>query len=157
MPGLNARALLAKIGRAALAVLFLTACVTAEETPEAPPPPDQIVAAFLAAASGGEPDRGWPLLHPSTQAEMFANDFEAYLELANSGSWDSFSWTITDVVADDPSLHFVYLQLDSTTLPPLLADARNHLYLLGALDPRNPVHLDVRYDAAGVGIWAKGG
>lgn len=142
---------------AALVVALVASCVGVQETTQPPPPPDEVVASFLAAASGGEADRGWSLLHPVTRAEMFGNDREAYIASAGNGAWDSFTWEIHDVVPDDPSLYFVYLQLDGSDVPPILTDSRNNLFLIGPLDPRNPVHMGVRYDDTGTGIWAKGG
>ena len=146
-----------RVALAFAAVVAMAVAGCSADAVDEPPVPDELVQAFLAAAAGGAPDRGWSQLHPMTRASMFGNDREAYIALAEVGPWDEFAWKITNVVPDDPSLHFVHLDISADEVPALLVEARNHFFLVGPLDARLLPHLAVRYDRDGHGIWPKGG
>ncbi len=47
---------------------------------------------FLTAISGGEPDHGWSLVHPDTQASLFGSDPDRYADLVKASDWSNFRW-----------------------------------------------------------------
>jgi len=115
-----------------------------------------MVRAYLTQLASEEGDRGWTLLHPATQREMFNNDKTTYLDLAAAGDWDAFRWSIDHVLKDDDQLYRVFLSLPAgSEPPPLLTTVRNHLVLMG--QSRAITEIPVRFGADGEGIWAIGG
>ena len=122
------------------------------------------VSRYLAAASQPVGDRGWAMLHPTTQREMFDGQVDVYLVLAAASDWSGFEWDVLDSFADDPSLHVVGLTLErgSGSIPALLRENRNNFFLV-AVPPDQPAdasasaEMMVRLGPDGTGIWAAGG
>lgn len=115
-----------------------------------------IVTAFLTQLTTDTADRGWSLLHPTTQQSMFEGDLDTYLDLVRSGDGDTFIWRVDHVVMDDPQLYRVFLTLPAgSTPPPILTTPRNHLFLMGQSGP--VTEIPVRFGLGGDGIWAIGG
>ena len=118
-----------------------------------------LVERYLRAA--GDPDsadRGWSLLHPDLQQQMFGGDELAYLRAVAADDWTRFDWSVGAVIAEDEGLYWVYLDVaDHAVVPEFLTAPSNNLSILGRLDPRQEPHIDVRVGLGGTGIWGKGG
>jgi hypothetical protein len=119
----------------------------------------EVAAQFLAAAANpAVADRGWSLNHPEIRRDMFNDDRAAWIRAASTTDWDSFEWSIEEVVPDDPFLYFVYLDIaDEHPAPDVLVKPHNLLTFLTGVDPRERPHLSVRLGPNGEGMWAAGG
>jgi predicted dithiol-disulfide oxidoreductase (DUF899 family) len=115
-----------------------------------------IVTTFLTQLTTDTADRGWSLLHPTTQQSMFQGDLDTYLDLARTGEGRNFTWRVDHVEMDDPQLYRVFLTLPAgSALPPILTTPRNHLFIMG--QSGSVAEIPVRFGLGGDGIWAIGG
>lgn len=115
---------------------------------------------FLSGVAGQQPDYGWSFLHPESQHSAFGGDYEAYRALVEPADWSEFRWEIIDVLADDPSLHFLTLSIPggAESVPAFLQDHDGWSIVLPGSDPTlavMSVRLGVPVGASGV--WAGGG
>jgi hypothetical protein len=115
---------------------------------------------FLSDVSGGRPDYGWSLLHPDIRRDAFNGDYESYSIVVEAAEWSTFRWEVVDVVADDPSLHFVTLRLPAgaESVPAFLQDHRGWSIIALGSDPTLAV-MSVRLGVpvGPSGVWAAGG
>lgn len=56
-----------------------------------------MVATYLHAVAGGQPDRGWSLLHPDSKRAYDSR--EQYVELAAAANWERFTWRVAEADA----------------------------------------------------------
>jgi hypothetical protein len=120
----------------------------------------QLADEFLRDVSSDQPDYGWSLLHPDIQRDAFNGNYESYRIVVEAADLSAFGWEIVDVVADDPSLHFLTLSVPggADSIPAFLQDHRGWSIVSPGSDPTlavMSVRLGVPVGASGV--WAGGG
>jgi hypothetical protein len=74
--------------------LLLVGCQSQGDTPERRAEAAEMVDEYLAQLSGGEPDYGWSLLHPASQAQW--ETYAQYAETVESADWSGFRFRVTD-------------------------------------------------------------
>jgi hypothetical protein len=131
--------------------LAMTACSLGGSRSEAA----STVDAYLSAVRGGATDRGWSLLAEELREEAFADE-QSYRRLAEAADWSGFTWTVEDVVLDDPTLAIITLALPGADAPTFLSDSG-----AWSIIAPNPVGTKatiwVRFTLAGARIWLSGG
>jgi hypothetical protein len=120
----------------------------------------QLADEFLGEVSSGQPDYGWSLLHPAIQRGAFNGDYESYRIVVEAADLSTFRWEIVDVVADDPSLHFLTLSVPggADSIPAFLQDHHGWSIVSPGSDPTLAV-MSVRLGVpvGPSGVWAGGG
>jgi hypothetical protein len=109
--------------------------------------------------SPSDPERGWGMLHPVTQQDMFTGSRDEYLRLVAQMAVADTRWEIDVVEEEDPGLWEVVLSQGSRLPDELTAPQANHLWLVGWRDGSRSQHsIFVRLDQfGGSGVWAMGG
>ena len=128
-----------------------------------------MVDAYLTAVRAPEGDRGWSLIHSDIRREAFGDRQSTYVDALAGEDASRLEWRIVEIVPDDPSLHFVWLELPNgpESVPAVLRSFGDFQIvsipdraLLGAPEggptrAQMSVRLDVPLPSGGV--WAAGG
>lgn len=107
---------------------------------------------FLRSVSAGGGDRGWSLLLPVTQQTTFGGDRDAYLAMAESTDWGTFTWSIATTERAERDTYAVELDVGTSEVPHVIA-------LLSDFEDTDHPTITVRYGVLfeGDGIWASSG
>jgi hypothetical protein len=86
-------------GLVAVALLVMAGCGQPPDNPDRRQQAVALAQRYLGALVGGEPDRGWSLLHDSAQAEWGSQ--EAYVRTAEEADWSGFGFAVIEALYCD--------------------------------------------------------
>lgn len=121
--------------------------------------PSGVVERWLLSAAGATDDRGWSLLYPELQAEMFGGDASAYVAAAAASDWSRFSFRVVEEHWDDPGFGVARLQVaDLDAIPPFLTDRHGSYTFMQLIPPEDERFADLAVRRNGsVRVFAWGG
>lgn len=86
----------------AIAVILVAGCVQPPDNPDRRQQAVELADRYLRSLIGGEPDRGWSLLHPTARDEWDSE--AAYVRAAEGADWSRFDFTVLEAVSCDDGI-----------------------------------------------------
>lgn len=128
-----------------------------------PGTPSAVVERWLLSAAGATEDRGWSLLYPELQVEMFGGDASAYVAAAAASDWSRVSFRVVEEYWDDPGFGVARLEVaDLDAVPPFLTARHGNYTFMQSYPPEGGrvrawnAELAVRRNGS-VRVFASGG
>jgi hypothetical protein len=85
-----------------LAVILVAGCLQPPDNPDRRQQAVELADRYLHALVGGEPDRGWSLLHPTARDEWGSE--AAYVGAADGADWSQFDFSVREALYCDDGI-----------------------------------------------------